>query len=215
MEVLLISSVTFTFLLLVIRLFNSGTITYFFYVWNIILAIIPLFISRRLLLQRKMHAKSWGIIVGWLLFFPNSFYILTDLFHYTERPPVPKWFDLLIVTSAAWNGLILGVCSLMQVEMFLLRFWKEAKVRLFVMTSLLLCSYGIYIGRFLRFNSWDIVCDPINLFLASAERILFPHQHTRTWGFTILFSVLLILVYYTVRKIAVHQQTKQLGIREL
>jgi uncharacterized membrane protein len=142
---------------------------------------------------------SWCLIFGWLLFFPNAPYIVTDLFHYTERAPIPQWYDLLLLTSAAWNGILLGMVSLMQVEQFMMRHCRTYKVNLFIMACLFLGSYGIYLGRFLRFNTWDIIADPISLSIKITERILWPHEHLHTWAFTTLFACLLGLIYYSVK----------------
>jgi uncharacterized membrane protein len=72
-------------------------------------------------------------------------------------------------------------------------------VNLFIMACLFLGSYGIYLGRFLRFNTWDIFADPIGLFIKISERILWPHEHLHTWAFTTLFAFLLGLIYYSVK----------------
>ena len=153
---MLLLSIAFTMALLVVRFFYSGTSDYRFYGWNTFLAAIPYLASTQLLRCKKINATSISLLIGWLLFFPNAPYIITDLFHYEERPPVPYWYDLMLVISAAWNGLILGMISLMNVEIFLSRHLKPWLVKLSVFISFLLCGYGIFIGRFLRFNSWDI-----------------------------------------------------------
>ncbi len=197
LKLMLTASIAFTMMLLIIRVCYSGTITYVFLLWNLFLAVVPLFFSNRLLRQHKLNYLAWCMIFGWLIFFPNAPYILTDLFHYTERYPIPRWFDLLVLTSAAWNGILLGMVSLMQVEQFMARHWRRSKVNLFVAVCILLGSYGIYLGRFLRFNSWDIITDPISLFVQLTERIILPHQHPRTWAFTLLFACMLWLVYYS------------------
>ncbi len=196
---MLFLSITFTMLLLLIRIAITHQLTYIFYSWNIFLAIIPLWFSKKIARQKILKHKSYLLLVGWLLFFPNAPYIITDLFHYTERPPIPFWYDLLIVTSAAWNGLMLGLISLMQVEQFLLLHLKPLLVKVFVILSFILCGYGIYIGRFLRFNSWDIVTDLDGLFFASFDRIFHPFHHLTTWAFSILFAMMLALFYYSIK----------------
>jgi uncharacterized membrane protein len=102
-------------------------------------------------------------LAAWLLFIPNSFYIITDLVHFTHIRTAPKWFDLLLIFSFAWNGILCGIISLRRVEslMILLR-GKQFSVFL-VFVVMWLCSFGIYIGRFLRYNSWDIITNPFSL----------------------------------------------------
>lgn len=199
---MLILSVAFTMLLLATRILLTQTLTYTFFVWNLVLAIIPLLLSNRLLKQQKLGISSTIIILLWLFFYPNAPYIITDFFHYVERPPVPYWFDLLICISAVWNGLIIGLISLIQVEQFLSKHLKPKLVKTIVLSSFILCGYGIYIGRFLRFNSWNIITDIDGLFDASLQRIVHPFHHTTTWGFTILFAAMMAVFYYTIKSIA-------------
>ena len=198
-EKMLMVSVGFTILLLALRISKTDSMAYVFYAWNLFLAIIPFLLSRKLEAQRKLGAVTFLLIGGWLLFFPNAPYIVTDIFHYHERPPVPKWFDLLLVTSAAWNGLLLGIASLMQVESFLAKHIKAAWVRLAVFASMVLCGYGIYIGRFLRFNSWNIVTQPSKLVYASAHHVLQPQDNLKVWGFTFLFAAMFGIIYFTLK----------------
>jgi uncharacterized membrane protein len=198
-EKMLMVSVGFTMALLAFRVFKADSMAYVFFGWNLLLAIIPFLFSRKLATQNKFGITAFLLIGGWLLFFPNAPYIVTDIFHYHERPPVPKWFDLLLVTSAAWNGLLLGIASLMQVENFLAKHIKAAWVRLAVFSSMVLCGYGIYIGRFLRFNSWNIVTQPSKLVYASAHHVLQPQENLKVWGFTFLFAAMFAIIYFTLK----------------
>ena len=198
-EKMLIISIGFTMLLLAFRVFKTDSMAYVFYGWNLFLGIIPFLFSRKLEAQSRFGIAAFVLIGGWLLFFPNAPYIVTDIFHYHERPPVPKWYDLLLVTSAAWNGLLLGIVSLMQVESYLAKHIKAAWVRLAVFASTILCGYGIYIGRFLRFNSWNIVTKPTILVYTSAHHVLQPFDNLKVWGFTFLFAALFGIIYFTLK----------------
>lgn len=188
--------------LVIFRIIITFKLTYIFYAWNTLLAIVPYLLSRRLSLHKKINLKSYFLIATWLLFFPNAPYLITDIVHYFERPPVPKWYDLLLVISAAWNGLLIGILSLMQVEYFLQKFITKNWLKIFIGMSLILCSFGIFIGRFLRFNSWDILTNPDDLLLTSLEYFIKPWRHTNAWSFIVLFAILLGIVYYTFRNIA-------------
>ncbi|TKK71938.1 DUF1361 domain-containing protein [Ilyomonas limi] len=176
LERILLISIGFTLGLLVARFLFTGDFTYFFYPWNLFLAILPYLFSRRLK-HAQNNIKGWLLIAGWLLFFPNAPYLITDVFHFQERQPVPQWYDLILVVSGAWNGLMLGIISLMQVEQFLRLYIRPKIVQLSCVLFALLCGYGVYVGRYWRFNSWDVVAQPQTLFKASARSIINPHHN--------------------------------------
>ena len=198
---MLLLCIIFSMSLLLVRFVYAQTPDYRFYIWNTFLAAIPYVISTQLLKLKKMNSAAIVFLVAWLLFFPNAPYMITDIFHYEERPPVPFWYDVLLVISAAWNGLILGMVSMMNVENFLSRHIKPLLVKFIVFTSLLLCGYGIFIGRFLRFNSWNILTDPGYLAYTSAHHVLLPQRYPKLWVFTVLFAVLLSIIYFTLKKL--------------
>lgn len=203
LERMLLVSISFTMLLLLTRFFYTRELTYGFYIWNTFLAVLPLLFSRSLIRLNNCNLKAIVLLACWLAFFPNAPYIITDLFHYEEKPPVPKWFDLLLVTTAAWNGLLLGIVSLMQIEQFLSRHLKEKWVKTFIGISFILCGYGVYIGRYLRFNSWDAVTAPQKLIYTFSHHILQPQEHIMLWAFTILFGTMFGIVYFTLKQFSV------------
>jgi uncharacterized membrane protein len=207
-EKMLLVSLAFIIVLVIARVIITKQLMYAFYCWNLLLAIIPLLLSKWLLKQPSINIKSITILIVWLLFYPNAPYIVTDIFHLTKRPPSPLWFDLLIVVNAAWCGLMLGIASLLQVEQFLAKHKKIIWVHCFIILCLLLSGYGVYIGRYLRFNSWDIVTNPFNLMIVFMEQISNPYKHKVIWLFTLLFGCSIYLFYYTIKAFnnSIHQK---------
>jgi uncharacterized membrane protein len=184
----------------IFRIYYSGFYTYLFLNWNLFLAILPYVISTFFLLYyKKINSLPLTalILFSWLLLFPNAPYIVTDFFHLEPRANVPYWFDLGLIFSFAWNGLILGFISLYDIQTALARRFSAVKGWVFAIFSLVLGSFGIYLGRFERFNSWDILTNPMELFVDITNRLTHPMQHPRTLLMTILFSLLLIFGYIT------------------
>ncbi|MBM3416195.1 MAG: DUF1361 domain-containing protein [Bacteroidetes bacterium] len=64
-----------------------------------------------------------------------------------------------------------------------------------------LSAFGIYIGRFLRFNSWDVLADPFSLTAEIADMILHPLRNGAAWGMTLVYSVFMTVFYFTVKKL--------------
>jgi uncharacterized membrane protein len=197
---LLVLAVGFTISLLVFRIFYSGSLMYIFFVWNLFLAAMPLGISS-LLVQTKGKGIQWLLFTAWLLFFPNALYIVTDLVHLTDRHPVPFWFDMILVFSAAINGLIMAYASLQQVELFLGTKFNKQKTGFILSGCFFLGSFGVYIGRFLRWNSWDVLLNPFGLMSEIVQHIINPFQHSRTWGMTIILTVFFSIFYFTIKKL--------------
>lgn len=205
---MLILSISFTLVLVFVRIVYTNDLSYIFYAWNLFLATIPLLCSSKIQKQKTIGIKTVALLVLWLLFLPNAPYVITDIFHYELREPIPMWYDLLIVTTAAWNGLLLGIVSLMQVEKFLLNFWHKKWVQSFVFISLMLCGYGVYIGRYSRYNSWDIITKPQHILLDSLHQIRHPFQNFQVWAFTGLFGFMLTIVYFTLQQLKTSNNSK-------
>jgi uncharacterized membrane protein len=186
--------------LIIFRVHISGNLLHVFLVWNLFLAWIPIFLSGKLLKMNDQEKPWWalaGIFFIWLVFFPNSPYIMTDLFHLRKRQDVPLWYDLVLIISFAWNGLMLGFISLLEVQKFLNRKFSGPTVWVIIIAVLFLSGFGIDLGRFERWNSWDVLTNPVSLLRDILEKIFNPFSHPRTIGVTLLFSSFLTVSYLT------------------
>jgi uncharacterized membrane protein len=184
--------------LVALRVHYTSKVTFVFLIWNIFLALIPYIISTFLILfHEKIQNRALLILpfLAWLCFFPNAPYILTDLFHLKQRSGVPYWFDLALILFFAWNGLMLGYASLMDMQAVFARRFNKFTGWMIAIGSLVLASFGIYLGRYLRWNSWDVLTSPMGLLNDIAEMIIHPTLHPRTYGVTLIFSAFLVLGY--------------------
>ena len=147
-----------------IRTHETGDPYYRFLVWNLILAWVPLVfaIAAYARARRRVDLLVAVLLVPWLLFFPNAPYLLTDFIHLGEGP-APLWYDALMLSAFAWTGLLLGFGSLYLVQMILRRAFGSAVAWLGVLGALGLASVGVYVGRFIRFNSWDALLHPVRV----------------------------------------------------
>jgi len=148
------------------------------------------------------------VLGSWILFFPNAPYILTDLFHLRVNTKVPIWYDLVLILSFAWTGLLYGLISLFDIERILGVFIHKKIVTIISVFLLFVSGFGIYIGRFLRWNSWDILQAPGALLNDVADRFLNPASHPRTWAVTILMGVFLNMIYWSMRLL---KRTESIG----
>ena len=196
--------------LLAFRVYSSGTYYFAFLLWNLFLAFVPWMISTTLLLWtglRQVKILSIPLILIWVLFFPNAPYIITDLFHLTRRGSMPIWFDLILILSFAWSGLLLGFSSMRDVAVLCAERLRGWVINLLIVGFLYLSSFGIYIGRYLRWNSWDIVSRPDAIFYDLLDIIIHPMAHQKAWGMTLLLGTMLNLIYWTIRPASGYQTT--------
>ena len=178
--------------------------------WNLLLAWMPLFFAlafRHTLGTPETSTAAnrtrllTALAFGWLLFLPNAPYLVTDFVHFKPRDPVPVWFDILLFMSFAWTGLALGFLSLRLLQKEVACRWGRWSARWFVVASLILCSFGVYIGRVGRWNSWDVVVHPLDLTDWCARSFL-PGQFLETLAFCGPMFLFLLAVHSTLHCMA-------------
>jgi uncharacterized membrane protein len=175
---------------------------HFFLGWNLFLAMVPFAISQWMLLfPPRSNAALFTGLFFWLLFFPNAPYLMTDLFHLSDSTHVPIWYDIVLFLAFAWNGLILGFLSLFDMQGLIESRFGRGAGWLFATGAIVLGSFGIYIGRFLRWNSWDVFTRPGALFADIADHALHPFTYPGIYAYTLLFAAFLMLGYLTLRSL--------------
>ncbi len=176
-----------------------------FLVWNLFLAYLPYKISCMLMRRLEWMENKWKfsfLFIAWLLLVPNTFYIITDLFHLHKGEVIPVWFELALIISFAWNGILLGISSIKQMETIVKLKWNMKSEWLYIYPVMLLNALGIYIGRYLRFNSWDVITAPSDLASEIFYLLLHPVRNRFDWSMIICYSLLLSLFYITIKRLA-------------
>ena len=177
--------------MLLVRIGYSRDLFYGFLLWNLFLAAIPLLLSNLIIkTDLRLGVRFLFLLVLWLLFLPNAPYIITDLKHLVYRPPVPFWFDMLLVLITAFNGLILGFISLKQIEWILDKKHLTRYKEIFRILIVVVMSYGVYLGRYLRFNSWDVFISPKTIVIESFQAI-----DKETFAYVICYSFVIYVLY--------------------
>lgn len=205
-------------LMVLYRIFITLEIDYLYLIWNLFLAWIPFGLS---VLIRSIYFKNTGskkrniaiLLAGvvWFFFYPNAPYMITDFIHFRGikfylykdgrfagfNDDFIVWYDFVMNSIFILTGFLLGFLSLYLLQRVI--FVKIGKVSSwgFVCGVLLFSSFGIYLGRFIRWNTWDIVSNPVSLMKSVMESL-----HLQALSFTFLFSFFLLLIY-----IALYQLT--------
>jgi uncharacterized membrane protein len=182
--------------LLLIRAKITQSIYLFFLIWNLTLAAIPYILSSYTTVNFPTLKKEITtlLLLIWLAFLPNSFYIITDLVHVVRSGGNLFYYDLVLISSFAVTGFFLGLLSLIQVEQLFLKLNFKSKTKsVFVLLICFLNGFGIYIGRVLRFNSWDILSHPIDLFSTLCYELI----SKETLLFSLHFGIFIYVTYYS------------------
>ncbi|GAB4500215.1 MAG: hypothetical protein OHK003_19440 [Anaerolineales bacterium] len=172
-------------------------------IWNLFLAWIPFILSY------FAHVLSWKklwvylaipfIAFLWLLFFPNAPYMLTDLQDLARGTgrEAPLWYDVIIVVWCSWTGTLLGVISLYLMQDIIARTFSRWLGWVFVFAISGLSSFGIYIGRFVRLNSWDILQNPTETAMTILGIVIDPSRRLAafTMAYTFFFLFIFLLLY--------------------
>jgi len=198
---------TIVCILLAARIAFTHEFTYLFLVWNLFLAWIPLAIA---IVSKRLSLTSWKLVLAtfiWIVFFPNAPYLITDLYHLSHFKKVPAWYDALMLFTAAYCGIVLGFISLQIMEQQWKQIWKlsylsrrsyksKIRLRLFFLAMLFTATgFGLYLGRILRYNSWDVITDTNALVADILTRLANPISHVGTWEFSLVYAAVLFFFY--------------------
>ena len=191
--------------LVAVRITFSDSKRYTTLVWNLFLAWIPFVLSylAYTLSWRKRFLYFTIPVTAflWLIFFPNAPYILTDLQHLAKQTTqAPLWYDVIVLVWFSWTGLLLGLVSLYLMHDIVQRTFGRTLGWVFVLVVSGLSSFGVYLGRFVRFNSWDILNDPKEIVVTILGLAIDPSM--RMVAFTVLFAVFYLFVYLTLYSFA-------------
>ncbi|MDO7174162.1 DUF1361 domain-containing protein [Mariniflexile sp. AS56] len=185
-------SLILSLFLLMIRVKLSHSFFYLFLIWNLFLALIPFAITSYLATLQNTNKIMVTLWFGlWLLFLPNAPYIVTDLIHLRLNVNTFLWLDILVVTTFACTGLLLFYISILDMKTILKTYATKTTRNYIVTVLLFLSSFGVYLGRFLRYNSWEILSNPKYLILDIFNIISQPVHHKKAWIFTIVFGLFL------------------------
>lgn len=180
--------------LLALRISLSGRLTLAFLAWNLALAWIP-WICSTVAWTAKSRAGTVIAGVVWIAFLPNAPYLVTDFLHLHPRAPIPLWFDIALLASFAWSGCLLAVVSLRAMHVLVTRRFGAPAGWAFVAGATGLTGLGIYIGRFLRWNSWDLAVRPAEVLDDIITMSASPGAHLRVIGVTGSFAAMFLVTY--------------------
>jgi uncharacterized membrane protein len=182
-------------LLLVVRKHEYGATGYPYLAWNLVLAWLPLLLAALLVVtyaRGRSAIELLAVGAAWLVFLPNAPYMLTDFIHLGTQH---RLFDTVVIASFALTALALGFVSLVLVQLVVTRAAGAAVGWLTAIGSLFAASFGIYLGRVLRFNSWDVVQRPHRLLELAKLRLDDPFGNRHLIGFTVALGCMLALAY--------------------
>jgi len=201
------------------RIVSTGSYRYWFLAWNLLLATLPLLFAWALYKNTPKGLNwSWmnlGLCILWLVFLPNAFYLVTDFIHIHQTTEISMIFDVVLMATYSLAGFALGFNSLFLVHKRILQrfsYWAHW----LIVAVLLLCGFAIYLGRYLRWNSWDIITNPFGLMFDVTTRISNPQDYTFTFSATLLFFALLLVVYFVVWRaiVCVEKKSSKRGAKK-
>ncbi len=167
--------------------------------WNLFLAWLPLVFALIASEQnRRTPGQGWRVAVWvgvWILFFPNAPYIFTDLIHLTNRVQSLFWVDLVLILSCALTGFVLGFLSLYLIQGLVRERFGLVASWLLIPVVAVITGFGVYLGRFMRFNSWDILLRPRAILREIGNWATTPPSHSTGMVVPLLFAAFIFTTY--------------------
>ena len=187
-------------ILLLGRMNYTDSARFAFLAWNLLLSVLPLFFAWWLV--GSVRSRGWSrwqsvvLAILWILFLPNSFYLITDFVHLRASYEIGLLYDVALFFSFAAAGLVYGLVSLYLVHRVLL---EKVSLRIswsIVGTLLMAVSFALYLGRFGRWNSWDVLFRPAGILFDVSDRFINPAAHSTTYQVTVIFFFVIASLYW-------------------
>lgn len=179
---------------------------YRFLPWNLFLAWIPYLSSLVVAVLHQCYPQRWAywLLPGllWLTFFPNAPYLVTDFVHLHRNFHIPIWYDIVLLATAVWTGLFLAIFSLRIMQRLVKAHLGSVVGWLFVPIIMGLSGLGIYLGRFLDWNSWDLLVHPGKILADTAFLLSSPMENFKAFGFMALIAAFIFVCYLTLTAIS-------------
>ena len=175
--------------------FTANGLGHWYLAWNLFLAWVP--VSFAILCIRMAYERGWGswqtiaAFLLWLGFLPNTFYIITDYIHLFDSSKSSPLFNVALFGIFAITGMALGLYALYIVHRRLAKIWSPLQTNVFIAATLAACSFAVYLGRVLRWNTWDILINPAGILFDVSDRLIDPERHPETIATTCTFFALL------------------------
>jgi uncharacterized membrane protein len=187
-------------LLVAARVMHTRRLAYTFLVYNLALAWIPLAFAVAAEVAGEWRSRVGAALTvvclaGWLLFLPNAPYLMTDLMHLRMQHNQLFWMDLVALQAFAWTGLALGFVSLEMAQRVVARRVGVVASWIFASAAMGLSAFGVYLGRFRRWNSWDVARDPFGLIADVTTMVFHPFAHVHVVAFSAVLAMFLMTAY--------------------
>jgi uncharacterized membrane protein len=183
----------------IFRVWSGQSLRFSFLPWNLALAWLPVVFAawfrHRLHSKRFLSPGNLLLVALWLLFLPNSFYIVSDLIHLYESGEVSMLYDATLFFSFIFNGYVAGFLSTYIIHAQLLKRLSERMAHVIIAVVFLVCGFAIYLGRYMRWNTWDVLAHPFGVIFDASERVINPVAHPEAALTTLTFFALLSAMY--------------------
>jgi uncharacterized membrane protein len=188
--------------MILINAVTAKTSYYFFLPYNIFLAFFsPTF---AIILKNRLHTQPWlkpsNLILTFLLliFLPNSFYMITDLIHVQYIIGIDVLYNIIFTNLAIFIGLIAGFISLYIFHVELLKRTYHRYAHIIIGILIIAISFAIYLGRYLRWNSWDILLNPSGILFDTSDTLIHPSTHPVFFPIMFAFSFAIGVMYLVI-----------------
>jgi uncharacterized membrane protein len=178
-------------LLILLRVKITHDIYLLFLLWNLFLAYIPYVVSSKIKTTIPGTFRFYTLLIGWLLFVPNSFYLITDFVHLHHSNTVQYLFDAVMLSCFTLAGFYAGMVSLLHIHKLVEMKFSQKRCNYLIIALCYIISFGVYLGRMLRFNSWDILSHPIDLFWNIFKSL----AKLEAYVFTLVLGTFILFIY--------------------